>query len=151
MSRRTTTRPVRKPDRSAFRLGALAASATIGVLIAVPTAQAGPMPGAGKHRPAVCRRVPAIDTRLGKAIERLDGDAGVRGSIAHLQQRIAQADRRKRPAVTTRLDDRLTTRQRLVSELRQRRADLATVRTWCDARPSSPVVGPRGSTNSPAR
>ncbi|MFI6978726.1 hypothetical protein ACIBSV_09005 [Embleya sp. NPDC050154] len=137
MSRRNTAR-TRAPRRLAT-LGALAALTTIAGLAAAPAAQAGPMPGADKHKPAICKRLPAIDTRLDKAIERLNGAAAVKGSIAHLQERIATADRLDRPAVKTYLNDRLTTRQRLLPELRQRKTDLANVKTWCDAR--QPAAG----------
>ncbi|MFI1583392.1 hypothetical protein [Embleya sp. NPDC020630] len=136
MSRRTTTSRARAPRRLAT-LGALAALTTVGALVWAPAAQAGPTPAGDKHKPGICKRVPTIDTRLTKSIERLGGDATVKGSIAHLQARIAEADKLNRPAVKTYLNDKLTTRQRLLPELKQRKADLANVKTWCDTQPSA--------------
>ncbi|MEU0935380.1 MULTISPECIES: hypothetical protein [unclassified Embleya] len=134
MPRRSTTAPGRFAT-----LGAFAALTTIAALAAAPAAQAGAMPGADKHKPGICKRVPAIDTRLGKAIDRLNGGADAKGSIAHLQARIATADKLNRPAVKTYLNDKLTTRQRLLPELQQRRTDLANVKTWCDTQ--QPAAG----------
>ncbi|MGC0415993.1 hypothetical protein [Embleya sp. AB8] len=136
MSRRTTTLRTRASKRLAT-VGALAAVTTLGALISAPAAQAGARPAGAKHKPAICKRIPTIDTRLTKSIARLSGDAKVNGSIAHLQARIAQAEKSNRPAVKAYLNDVLTTRQRLLPELQQRKTDLANVKTWCDTQPSA--------------
>ena len=78
--------------------------------------------------PAVTER---IDRRIDRALKRLEGGAGVKGSIARLQQRVDNAKKAGHEEIATYLQDRLTFRKSLVPTLQQRQKDLAAVKTWC--------------------
>ncbi|MFB7337227.1 hypothetical protein FNH09_28695 [Streptomyces adustus] len=80
---------------------------------------------------ALCKRLPKLDDRIDRALTRLNGDAGTRGSVARLQQRVDNAEAAGHKAVETYLQDRLTFRKSLVTTLQQRQKDLADVKTWC--------------------
>lgn len=80
----------------------------------------------------LCRRVPNIDARIDRALGRLNGPAGERGSIARLQKRVDNAKARNQTAIETYLNDKLTFRKSLVPMLTQRSTDLDAVRSWCD-------------------
>ncbi|MGW2824175.1 hypothetical protein ACWC24_24740 [Streptomyces sp. NPDC001443] len=82
---------------------------------------------------ALCKRLPKLDDRIGRALTRLNGDAGTRGSVARLQQRVDNAEAAGHQAVETFLQDRLTFRKSLVTTLQQRQKDLADVKTWCQS------------------
>lgn len=94
-------------------------------------------PHHGKRSPqgnrALCQRADRIDKRIAKALERLDGTAFQRGSIAALERRVARAKAAHHDAVKQFLLDHLTYRKSLVPTLRQRRKDLAEVRDWCSS------------------
>ena len=128
--------------------GAVAATAAIAALLAAagsaaadtgdaqpstpsqtPTAAAKAPTGDGAR--ALCRRVPKIDARIDRALQRLNGPVTERGSVARLQKRVDNADAKGDTAVATYLKDRLTFRTSLVPMLTQRSTDLDAVRTWC--------------------
>ncbi|MGR6972760.1 hypothetical protein ACU639_24755 [Streptomyces cynarae] len=92
------------------------------------TAKAAPQ---GDGAKALCKRVPKIDRRIDRALKRLEGGAGVNGSIARLQQRVDNAKKAGHEEIATYLQDRLTFRKSLVTTLQQRQKDLAGVKTWC--------------------
>jgi hypothetical protein len=85
----------------------------------------------GDGAKALCKRVPKIDARIDRALQRLNGPDTVRGSVARLQKRVDNADAKGDTAVATYLKDRLTFRQSLVPMLTKRSTDLDAVRTWC--------------------
>ncbi|MFJ2955209.1 hypothetical protein [Streptomyces sp. NPDC087270] len=100
------------------------------------SAGTGTTKGAGGSRDGavrLCKRVPAIDARIDRALARLNGPATKRGSIARLQKRVSAAQSKGQTAVETYLNDRLTFRKSLVPTLTQRSSDLDAVRTWCGA------------------
>ncbi|MDF3297835.1 hypothetical protein [Streptomyces tropicalis] len=87
----------------------------------------------GDGAAALCKRVPKLDRRIHRALKRLDGGAGTRGSVARLQQRVDHAKKAGHNEVATFLQDRLDFRKSLVGTLEKRQKDLTAVRTWCQA------------------
>ena len=101
----------------------------------------------------LCRRVPRLERRINRAIRRLDGGVGTRGSIARLQARVDNATRENHAAIAKFLGDRLTYRKSLLPNLRQRQTDLKSVTSWClehgDAKAGgSATSGPSSSGSS---
>ncbi|MFD0257188.1 hypothetical protein ACFRKE_00535 [Kitasatospora indigofera] len=123
-------------NRKAAAVGALALAGTL--FGAVP-AQADSAPK-GDGAKSVCKRLPKIQERVDKAVERLNGDATVSGSVARLQQRVTDAKTVGHTEIYTYLNDRLTFRKSLLPTLQTRQADLKSVATWCAAQPS-PAAG----------
>ncbi|MFI5672062.1 hypothetical protein [Streptomyces sp. NPDC051704] len=135
------------PNRrtAAAAIGALALA---GALISAAPAQAesaSPAPAApksaksapkGDGAKAICKRLPKTETRVGTAIDRLKGDATVPGSVARLEQRVANAQTAGHTEVHTYLNDRLTFRKSLLPTLQKRQDDLKAVSTWCSAQGS---------------
>jgi hypothetical protein len=121
------------------RAAVAAAAALAALLTAAGTAAAdsGTTPShvakapTGDGAKALCKRVPKIDARIHRALQRLNGPDTVRGSIARLQKRVDNANAKGDTAVATYLKDRLTFRQSLVPTLTKRSTDLDAVRTWC--------------------
>lgn len=98
---------------------------------AQPSATA-PHNGKGKgHGKGICHRVPKLEKRIDTALDRLNGDAHTRGSIARLEQRVKNARAKHRDAVATFLQDRLTHRKELKPTLTRERTDLKAVAAWC--------------------
>ncbi|WP_030159014.1 hypothetical protein [Streptomyces sp. NRRL S-244] len=135
------------PNRrtAAAAIGALALA---GALISAAPAQAesaSPAPAApktaksapkGDGAKAICKRLPKTETRVSTAIGRLKGDATVPGSVARLEQRVANAQTAGHTEVHTYLNDRLTFRKSLLPTLQKRQDDLKAVSTWCSAQES---------------
>ncbi|WP_433859621.1 hypothetical protein [Streptomyces kronopolitis] len=94
-----------------------------------PSASAKHGPGDGSR--GLCKRAPKIDKRLTKALHRLQGNAGVRGSVARLEKRVAKAKAAGHNEVETFLSHKLTHRKSLIPTLQQRQKDLAKVASWC--------------------
>ncbi|MET9882097.1 hypothetical protein ABZZ20_02875 [Streptomyces sp. NPDC006430] len=126
--------------RTAAAIGAVALA---GALFSAVPAQAdagSPAPAkTGKSAPKgdgakeICKRLPKTDARVSAAITRLNGDATVPGSVARLEQRVANAQTEGHTEVHTYLNDRLTFRKSLLPTLQKRQADLKSVSTWCSA------------------
>ncbi|GAA3064885.1 hypothetical protein [Streptomyces glomeratus] len=113
----------------------LAGLATAALLVsgtgaAAAADSAAPTP-TGDGARALCKRVPKIDARIERALERLDGGADVRGSVARLQQRVDNAKKAGHGEIATYLQHRLDFRRSLVPTLQQRQKDLAGVKSWC--------------------
>ncbi|MER6074575.1 hypothetical protein ACFYZB_14050 [Streptomyces sp. NPDC001852] len=104
---------------------------TAGVASADSSTPATGPTGDGAH--ALCKRVPKIDRRIERALNRLDAGPGTRGSIARLEQRVDNAKKAGHTQVATFLQDRLDFRKSLVTSLKQRQKDLNDVKTWCQA------------------
>ncbi|MFE2549302.1 hypothetical protein ACFXGI_12230 [Streptomyces sp. NPDC059355] len=135
------------PNRrtAAAAIGALALA---GALISAAPAQAesaSPAPASpktaksapkGDGAKAICKRLPKTETRVSTAIDRLKGDATVLGSVARLEQRVANAQTAGHTEVHTYLNDRLTFRKSLLPTLQKRQDDLKAVSTWCSAQES---------------
>ncbi|GLW53458.1 hypothetical protein [Kitasatospora phosalacinea] len=116
-------------DRAAAAVGALALA---GAFLAAGPAQAadGAAPK-GDGAKAVCKRLPKTQERIDRALERLNGDATVAGSVARLQQRVDNARKEGHAEVEKYLNDRLTFRRGLLPTLQTREADLVAVADWC--------------------
>ncbi|MFI9100468.1 hypothetical protein ACIGXA_08065 [Streptomyces fildesensis] len=114
---------------------AIAACAAVAALLgAAGSAAATPSaPPTGDGAKAVCKRAPKADARIDKALARLNGNAGTKGSVARLTQRVANAKSAGHSEIETYLNDRLTFRKSLVPTLQQRQKDLKAVLVWCQA------------------
>ena len=135
------------PVRRTTALGsACAGLALAGTLIAggTPASAATAVPSAAtpsaavkdpaqRQARAVCARAPKVDTRITRALARLHGPAGERGSIARLQKRVDLATSAGQTAIETYLNDRLTHRESMVGTLTTRQSDLKGVESWCAA------------------
>ncbi|MGD1225028.1 hypothetical protein AB9Q10_42175 [Streptomyces krungchingensis] len=118
---------VRRPLIAGLATVALLAGAT-GAATAESSPAAGPT---GDGAQALCKRAPKIDHRIDRALKRLQAGPGRRGSVARLEQRVANAKKAGHDEIATYLKDRLTFRTSLVTTLQQRQKDLKDVRTWC--------------------
>ncbi|WP_326616090.1 hypothetical protein OG863_02365 [Streptomyces decoyicus] len=96
-----------------------------------PSASAAAKSGAGDGAQALCKRVPKIEKRIHRALQRLEGKAGRRGSVARLEKRLEKAKAAGHTEIANFLDHKLTRRKSLVPTLQQRQKDLAKVATWC--------------------
>ncbi|MER5472995.1 hypothetical protein [Streptomyces sp. NPDC002685] len=112
----------------------------VGALLGAAGAASADGPGAkpsgaptGDGAQALCKRAPKIDHRIDRILERLNGDATQRGSIARLEQRVANAKSAGHTEIETYLDNRLTFRRSLVPTLEGRQKDLADVEKWCES------------------
>ncbi|MFF4352935.1 hypothetical protein [Streptomyces sp. NPDC001530] len=85
----------------------------------------------GDGAPALCKRAPKIDRRIDRILDRLHADASRPGSIARLEQRVANAKSAGHTEIETYLNDRLAFRRSLVPTLETRQKDLADVEKWC--------------------
>ena len=78
-----------------------------------------------------CLRIPNIEIRTGNLIERLNGDASVRGSLAWLQAKIDKAEAEGREQLVTVLENRLEVRTRTLEVVEQRQAKLPELKQKC--------------------
>ncbi|MET7801797.1 hypothetical protein [Streptomyces decoyicus] len=95
------------------------------------SAKSGAKSGAGDGAQALCKRVPKIEKRIHRALQRLQGKAGRRGSVARLEKRVEKAKAAGHNEIADFLNHKLTHRKSLVPTLQQRQKDLAKVATWC--------------------
>ncbi|WP_457032545.1 hypothetical protein [Kitasatospora sp. P5_F3] len=129
-------------NRKAVLTGALALAGTL--LVAVP-AQAETKPATapkGDGAKSVCKRLPKTEQRINASLTRLKGDATVNGSVARMEQRVANAKAAGHTEIQTLLSGRLTFRKNLLPTLQTRQNDLKAVATWCAA---------QGYTQAPAK
>ncbi|MGV9268196.1 hypothetical protein ACWDRR_26430 [Kitasatospora sp. NPDC003701] len=129
-------------SRRAAALGALALAGSLlaavpahadggsGSPSGAPTAATTPKNDGAKN---ICKRLPTTEERITKALNRLNGDATVVGSVARLQQRVTEAKAAGHAEIETYLNNRLTVRKALVPTLKARQGDLKAVATWCAA------------------
>ncbi|MFF2198725.1 hypothetical protein [Streptomyces sp. NPDC058157] len=103
---------------------------------AAPSAKASKPAPKGDGAKSICKRLPKTEARIGTALNRLNGDATVPGSIARLEQRVNEAKSAGHTEVQNYLNDRLTFRKSLVPTLQKRQEDLKAVSTWCTAQGS---------------
>ena len=78
----------------------------------------------GPRLERACLRLPNIETRTANLIERLQGDATVRGSLAWLQAAIDTATERGRTDLAEVLTNRLAVREQTLVVLQQRQREL---------------------------
>ncbi|MFJ8043619.1 hypothetical protein ACIRBX_24275 [Kitasatospora sp. NPDC096147] len=128
---------------STYKAAALAgALALAGTLLAVAPAQADTKPTSapkGDGAKAICKRLPKTQEHVGAALTRLNGDATVTGSVARLEQRVANAKSAGHAEIQTLLNDRLTHRKSLLTTLQTRQNDLKAVASWCATQPGAPA------------
>ncbi|WP_395298159.1 hypothetical protein ACF9IK_35425 [Kitasatospora hibisci] len=127
------------------RIAAIGALALAGSLLVAAPAQADGGKGSPSGAPAaattpkgdgakgICKRLPRTEERVTKALNRINGDATVVGSVARLEQRVANAKSAGHAEIQTYLSDRLTARKAMVTTLQTRQKDLKSVATWCAA------------------
>lgn len=99
-----------------------------------PTSKAtatAPTQHTGHKGKGLCSRVPQLEKRINKALDRLNGDAKTRGSIARMEARVNKAHAKHHDAVATFLQDRLTHRKELKPDLTRKLRDLKAVSAWC--------------------
>lgn len=118
-------------NRTAAAVAALAATGAL--LAAASPAGAAETPRSDGAK-AVCKRLPATEARVAKALKRLGGGVTVAGSVARLEKRVAEAKSAGHTETAAYLGDRLTFRRSLVPMLETRQTDLKAVAEWCAAR-----------------
>ncbi|WP_329303263.1 hypothetical protein OG410_37730 [Streptomyces sp. NBC_00659] len=131
---RTTRKPAAPRTRTTV-VSLLAVGALLGAAGAASADGTGTRPSGaptGDGAKALCKRAPKIDQRIDRILDRLNGDASQRGSIARLEQRVANAKSAGHTEIEEYLDNRLTFRRSLVPTLESRQKDLADVEKWCD-------------------
>jgi hypothetical protein len=100
--------------------------------VVVPsTASAAAAEELGPRIERACLRIPNIETRTANLIERLQGDATVRGSLLWLEAQIDRAESRGRADLAEVLQNRLAVRTQTLEVLQQRQAKLPELRQWC--------------------
>ena len=109
-------------------IGALARSPSRSV---PSTAMAAAPNELGPRAERACLRIPNIETRTTNLIERLQGDATVRGSLLWLQAQIDKAASRGRTDLVEVLQNRLAVRTQTLEVLQQRQAKLPELKQWC--------------------
>lgn len=95
------------------------------------TSQAASTGSDGVHWRAACDRVSKRIERLSKTDARIGGDASTKGSIAHLQARIAQQRKLGNTDAVRLLTDRLTVRQDVAGDLPAILAQLRDAQQVC--------------------
>ncbi|WP_406375947.1 hypothetical protein OG788_40710 [Streptomyces sp. NBC_00647] len=134
----STSRP-RTPAASRTRttvVSLLAAGALLGAAGAASADGTGTKPSGaptGDGARALCKRAPKIDHRIDRILDRLNGDATQRGSVARLEQRVKNAKSAGHTEIEAYLSNRLTFRRSLVPTLEGRQKDLADVQKWCES------------------
>jgi hypothetical protein len=78
-----------------------------------------------------CLRIPNIEIRTNGMIERLNGDATVRGSLLWLQAQIDRAEAAGRDQLVTVLENRLAVRTQTLEVLEHRLARLPELKQKC--------------------
>ncbi|MFE0464384.1 hypothetical protein ACFW1A_34545 [Kitasatospora sp. NPDC058965] len=116
-------------------LGAVVLGGTL-LVAAAPAQAASPTPKTlptptSDGAKGICKRVPKLQDRIDKALDRLNGPVTEAGSISRLQQRTDLAKQQGHTEIYTYLNDRLTFRKSLVPTLTTRQSDLKSVATWC--------------------
>jgi hypothetical protein len=81
-----------------------------------------------------CARIPNIQARLDNAVERITGEADVRGSLRWLDARIEAATEAGRTELATALTNRREVREATLDVIELRRANLEEFAALCDDR-----------------
>ncbi|PYC80852.1 hypothetical protein C7C46_11950 [Streptomyces tateyamensis] len=116
----------------ALVLGGTLFAAAAPAQAATPSPKVLPTPTSDGSK-GICKRLPKLQDRIGKALDRLNGPVTEAGSIARLQQRVDLAKQEGHTEIYTYLNDRLTFRKSLTPTLTTRQNDLKSVATWCTA------------------
>ncbi len=81
-----------------------------------------------------CARIPNLQTRLDNAVERITGEADVRGSLRWLDTKIQAATDAGRTDLATALTNRRVVREATLEVIELRRANLDEFAALCDGR-----------------
>lgn len=122
--------------RSMIPVGALATAVAAVVVAVMPATASAAAPTAAPDEPGprlerACLRIPNIETRTTNLIQRLQGDATVRGSLLWLQAQIDKATSRNRQDLVEVLQNRLAVRQQTLEVLQLRLESLPELRQFC--------------------
>ncbi len=124
------TTPRRSTLKSVIMGGAVALTA--GAALVVPTAaQAATTPPLPPRYERACLRIPNLQIRTNKVIDRLNGDASTKGSLAWLQAQIDDAKAKGRTQLATVLQNRLAVRTQTLKVLTQRQQRLTALAEKC--------------------
>ncbi len=131
----TTTRTPRTALASAAIVagGALLAPAAVDAAATEP-ADEQPSAQDAEMRPRLeraCKRIPNLTIRTNNLLERLQGDAETRGSLAWLEVQIGRAEEAGRDQLVTVLENRLEVRTAFVPVLELRTEGLADLEAFC--------------------
>jgi hypothetical protein len=124
--------PGNRRRRTAFGAVGLASLCAVATM-AMPSAAHAQDPG-DELRPRLeraCLRIPNIEARTTKVIERLTGDASARGSLAWLQAKIDKAEAEGRDQLVTVLENRLAVRTKTLEIVELRQAKLPDLKQKC--------------------
>ena len=124
-----TGNPRRRVAYGAIGLASLFAVATLAMPGAAHAQDAGTELGPRLER--ACLRIPNLQIRTDHLIERLNGDASVRGSLAWLQAQIDKAEAEGREQLVTVLDNRLAVRTKTLEVIEQRSPKLVELKQKC--------------------
>jgi hypothetical protein len=117
------------------RIAAAAGLATALLLAAVPAMAADTRPEHIEERlDRACARVPNFTTRVENALERINGDAETRGSIAWLEAKAAEAEENGREQLADLIEIRIEIRTKRIDVLELRLDFLAVAAEVCEAR-----------------
>ena len=125
----TTGNRRRRMAYGAIGLASLCAVATLAMPGAAHAQDTGTELGPRLER--ACLRIPNLQIRTDNLIERLNGDASVRGSLAWLQTKIDKAEAEGREQLVTVLDNRLAVRTKTLEVLEQRSPKLIELKQKC--------------------
>lgn len=121
--------PTRK--RSLIGAGLAAAVAACTVIAPSASATAATPTDLGPRLERACLRIPNLEIRTGNLIERLQGDATVRGSLAWLQVQIDKAEQRGRTDLAEVLRNRLAVREQTLDVLQLRLDVIPALKAFC--------------------
>ena len=129
----------RRSLKSKLMIGAVVVTAGAGLVVPITASAASPTTvppsTATRDLPArlkrACLRIPNLETRTGKMITRLNGDASVRGSLLWLQAQIDDATAKGRTQLATVLQNRLKVRTQTLKVLTNRQQRLDKLAEMC--------------------
>lgn len=123
------TTPRRTTLKSTILLSA--AVMTAGVALTVPTAAHAETRELPARYERACLRIPNLQLRTTNIIDRLNGDASTKGSLAWLQAQIDDATAKGRTQLVTVLTNRLAVRTQTLEVLTQRQVRLTNLAERC--------------------
>ncbi|MGL4174194.1 MAG: hypothetical protein ACRCTR_09035 [Actinomycetota bacterium] len=97
-----------------------AALAVVGVSVVAPTAAQATEGNKEERLERACGRIPDLQERTTKLLDRLEGDAETRGSTAWIEAQIDRAEKAGRDQAVTALENRLKVRKSIVTLLPKR-------------------------------
>jgi hypothetical protein len=125
----TTGHSKRRMAFGAIGLASLCAVATMAMPSAAHAQGAGDELGPRLER--ACLRIPNLEIRTNSLVERLNGDATVRGSLLWLQAQVDKAEAAGREQLVTVLENRLAVRTQTLEVLEQRQSKLPELKQKC--------------------